>query len=229
MEPEDIIDKNFKQEAVILIKDEAKLQIMGNPVYYPIFMSLRDGHKTVKEIEEDYTKLLQKQAKKKGAKSKKEVKEFVEKNKRSGKSLYRYIQHLIDAGFVALVGKRVSIDNPMTEKLFARTATFFFVESFYEKIFCTNPNCMESMTQLLELIYDVPKPETADLEQFTSSMMDSSKKITSKLFNEKSEEFVQMVDKLSLDEITAVLQTLSLIDLVSKPENYARLLKNLKK
>ena len=64
MEPEDIIDRNFKQEPVILIKDEAKLQIMGNHVYYPIFMSLREGYKTVKEIEEDYTKLLQKQAKK---------------------------------------------------------------------------------------------------------------------------------------------------------------------
>ncbi len=228
MKTQDVIDENFKQIPVMLIKDEDKLQVMGNPIYYPIFMSLRDGYKTVKEIGEDYVKFIEKEAKKQGILDDKKIEEYVEKKRRSDKSLYRYIQQLIDAEFVVLVGKRVAMDKPMTEKLFARTAKFIFVESFYEKIFCTKPNCLESIIQLLGLLYDVPDPELANLEQFTNSMMDSSKRITSKLFNEKSEEFVQIVEKLSLAEITAVLQTLSLIDLVSTSENYTKLIKSLK-
>ncbi|MCE7747105.1 MAG: hypothetical protein GPJ51_01820 [Candidatus Heimdallarchaeota archaeon] len=229
METQDVIDPNFKQKPIILISDEEKLQIMGNPVYFPILMSLRDGYKTVKEIEEDYIKYIEKEAKKKGYTTEEKIKLYIEKKKRSDKSLYRYVQHLIDTKFIALIGKRVALEKPMTEKLFARTAKFFFVESFYEKIFCTSQNCLVSIIQLLGLIYDVPQPEISNLEQFTSSMMDSSKKITSKLFNEKSEDFVQIVENLSLDEITAVLQTVSLIDLVANPKSYTKLLNDLDK
>ncbi|MBY9000042.1 MAG: hypothetical protein KGD64_03940 [Candidatus Heimdallarchaeota archaeon] len=229
MKTQDVIDPDFKQQPVILISNEKKLQLMANPVYFPIFMSLREGYKSVKEIEEDYSKLIEKEARKKGVKSKKEIKEFVEKNRRSGKSLYRYIQHLIDADFVVTIGKRVSIDKPMTEKLFARTAKFFFVDSYSEKMFYKNPNCIESVTQLLELIYNVPKPSRVNLEEFTSLMNDSSQKITSLLFGEKSEEFVQIVENLSLDEVTDVLQMLSIIEVVSKSKNFAKLIKSLEK
>ncbi len=227
MKTQDIIDPDFKQKPVILIKDEEKLLIMNNPNYYPILMSLREGHKTVKEIEEDYAKFIIKDLKKQGIKDEKKIKEMVSKKKRSDKSLYRYIQHLIDAGFVALVGKRIAMEKSMTEKLFARTAKFFFVESYYEKMICANQNCIESLAQLLGIIYNVPQPNKSDLKQFISLMNSSSKKITSMLFNEKSEEFVQMVDSLSLDEVTAVIQTLSIIDLANNSKKFDKLLRNI--
>ena len=53
MKTQDVIDPDFKQQPVILISNEKKLQLMANPVYFPIFMSLREGYKSVKEIEED--------------------------------------------------------------------------------------------------------------------------------------------------------------------------------
>ena len=229
MKTQDVIDPDFKQQPVMLIKDEKKLQLMSNPVYYPIFMSLREGYKSVKEIEEAYTSFIEKQTRKKGAQTKKEFKEIVEKQKRSGKSLYRYIQHMIDADFVVTIGKRVAIDKPMTEKLFARTAKFFFVDKFYEKMLCKDSKCIESMTQLLGLIYDVPEPSKNVLEEFTGLMEDSLEKISSMLFGEKSEEFVQMVETLSLGEITSVLQMLGIIELVTKSNNYSKLLKSLEK
>ena len=229
MKTQDVIDPDFKQQPVMLIKDEKKLQLMSNPVYYPIFMSLREGYKSVKEIEETYTSFIEKQARKKGAQTKKEFKEIVEKQKRSGKSLYRYIQHMIDADFVVTIGKRVAIDKPMTEKLFARTAKFFFVDKFYEKMLCNDSKCIESMTQLLGLIYDVPEPSKNVLEEFTGLMEDSLEKISSILFGEKSEEFVQMVETLSLGEITSILQMLGIIELVTKSKNYSKLLKSIEK
>lgn len=229
MKTQDVIDHDFKQKPVVLIKDEKQLQLMSNPVYFPIFMSLREGYKTVKEIEEDYTKLIEKQARKKGVKNKKEFKEYVEDKKRSGKSLYRYIQHMIDADFVVTIGKRVAIDKPMTEKLFARTAKFFFVDSFYEKMLCNDSKCIESTTQLLGLIYNVPEPSKNILEEFTGLMEDSLEKISSLLFGEKSEEFVQIVENLSLGEITSTLQMLGIIELVTKSKNYSKLIKSLEK
>ena len=161
METKDVIDKNFKQKPVILINDEEKLHIMSNPVYFPILMSLRDGYKTVKEIEEDYDKYREtvaaKEALKKGAKTKKEIKDYIAKQKRSDKSLYRYVQHLIKTKFVVAIGKRVALEKNMTEKLFARTAKFFFVDGFYEKSVCSEDHCIESIADLIGLVYDVPK------------------------------------------------------------------------
>ena len=229
MKTQDVIDPEFKQKPVVLISDEEKLQLMGNPIYYPIFMSLRDGYKTVKEIEEDYTKYIEKEAKKKGAKTDAEIKEYIKKNKRSDKSLYRYIQHLIDADFVVPIGKRISLENPMTEKLFARTAKFFFVDGFYKKMACSKQSCIETASQLLGLIYDISQPEKAKIKEFSLLLEESLKKITSILFGEKSEEFIQIVENLSLDEVILVLQILSIIELSSEPKKYSELIKMLGK
>jgi len=229
MKTQDVIDPDFQQKPVILIKDEEKIPFMSNPTYYPILMSLREGYKTVKEIEEDYTKYIIKDLKKQGIEDEKKIKEIVNKKKRSDKSLYRYLQHLIDAGFVALAGKRIAMEKSMTEKLFARTAKFFFIESYYEKKVCSNQNCIESLAQLLGLVYNVSLPNKNDIKQFISLMNVSSKKITSILLDEKSEEFVKKVDKLSLNEVTAVIQTLSIIDLVTGSKKNVKLLEELEK
>ena len=169
MKTQDLIDPNFKQKPVVLIKEEAQMQIMANPIYFPILMSLRDGYKTIKEIEEEYNKFIVKDLKKQGIKDRKKIKEMVEKKKRSDKSLYRYIQHLIDADFVVLVGKRIAMEKSITEKIFARTAKFFFVDSYYEKMICANQGCIDSLSQLLGLIYDVPPLEKNDLKQLYES------------------------------------------------------------
>ena len=229
MKTQDVIDPDFRQKPVILIKEEEKILIMSNPTYYPILMSLREGYKTVKEIEEDYTKYIIKDLHKKGIKDEKEIKEIVGKKKRSDKSLYRYIQHLIDAGFVSLVGKRIAMEKTMTEKIFARTAKFFFVDSYYEKKTCENQNCIDSLAQLLGLVFNVPQPTKSEVKNFLNSMNASSKRITSMLFNEKSEEFVKIVDTLSLTEVTAVIQTLCIIDLVTDSKKYVKLIEELGK
>jgi len=229
METQDVIDPNFKPKPVILINDEEKLQVMSNPVNFPILMSLRDGYKTVKEIEEDYIKYLKKvapkEAKKKGYTTKKEISDYVEKRMRSDKSLYRYIKNLIDAKFVVVIGKRVALEKPMTEKLFARTAKFFFVEGFYEKSVCSEDHCIESITDLIGLVYDVPKVDKKDVKGFSNFLMESTKKITEILFGPKSEEFVKVVENLSLDEVMSVIQVLSLIELAANPKEYSQLMK----
>jgi hypothetical protein len=117
----------------------------------------------------------------------------------------------------------------MTEKLFARTAKFFFVEAYYEKLICAEPQCIDSISQLLGVLYKAPQPSKEDIGDFIQMMTESSRKITSLLFDEKSEEFVQMVDNLSLDEVTTVLQTLSIIDLVANSKKSAKIFEGLTK
>lgn len=223
---EDIwLNPKYKEEPIILIREESKLKIMSNPIYFPILMSLREGPKTVKEIEEDYLEFAVKEAKKQGIKDKSEIKEYVAKKKRSDKSLYRYIQHLIELDFVDVYGKRIS--KPMTEKLFARTAKFFFVEDYYEKMVCEDSKCIESMSKVLSLIYNVPKPDEKHVAKFTSIMKKSFENVTQILFKEKPEEFVQQVENLSLSEVTDVIQTLSMIDLVKNSEKYSKLIESI--
>ena len=73
MTTQDFLDPDFKQKPIILISEDEKLKVMSNPIYYPILASLREGHKTVKEIEEDYLKFLKKDAKKAGKIKEEEV------------------------------------------------------------------------------------------------------------------------------------------------------------
>ena len=84
MKTQDVMDPNFKQKPVIVIKEEEKLLIMSNPNYYPILMSLREGYKTVKEIEEDFTKFILKELKKKGITDEKKIKDAERVSQRSG-------------------------------------------------------------------------------------------------------------------------------------------------
>ena len=220
----DVLDKDFKPKPVVLISDEVKLKIMSKPTSFPILMSLRDGYKTVKEIEDYYKKYLEKQAKKKGM-SKKEIKKFVKEGDRSDKSFYRYVQELIKAGFIVTIGKRVALDKPMTEKLFARTADFFFVEKFYEKTSCTEPQCVESLANLAGLAYDVPPIDLKIITDFSRTFIESTKRITENLFGEKSAKFVDIVAGLNLEEVMTVIQMLSPIELISSREEYSELLK----
>ena len=224
----DVLDKDFNPKPVVLISDEVKLKIMSKPTSFPILMSLREGYKTVKEIEDFYKSYLEKQAKKKGM-SKKDIKQYVKEGDRSDKSFYRYVQELIKAGFIVTIGKRVALDKPMTEKLFARTADFFFVEKFYEKTSCTEPQCVESLAKLIGLVYDVPAIDEKIISDFSQLFIESSKRITESLFGEKSSKFVDMVDGLNLEEVMTVIQMLSLVELVSSREEYSELLKLIRK
>ena len=219
----------YKEEPIILVKDQKKLEIMKNPVYYPIIAMLREGPMTVEEMEKKYLEFVIKDAKKQGIKGKKEIEEYVEKNKRSSKSLYRYVQHLMDLNFVALYGKIISEENPMPTKLFARTAKFFFVDDYFAKVVCEEPHCTKSMKEILSLIYNIPEPDDNNVIEFTSALKDSFRRITSILLKDKPEEFVNLVDDLSLTEITDVIQILSLMDLVKNSEKFSKLLDDLKK
>ena len=225
---QDIYDEDFKPKPVVLISDEKQLAIMSKPTSFPILMSLRDGYKTVKEIEEDYYKYIEKQAKKKDL-SKKETKQFIKERTRSEKSFYRYVLELVKNDFITVIGKRVFLDNPMTEKLLARTADFFFADKFYEKTSCAEPQCIESIAKLAGLIYNVPALSKDIIHNFSKSFINSTKNISDILIGDKSEKFVEMVVGLSLEEVMTVIQMVSLIELVSNRDEYSELLKKIGK
>lgn len=227
MKFQDVIDSKFEQKSVIFIKDESKLGIVTDPKYLPILESLREGYKTVKEIENDYTKFIENEVRKHYKKEEKIIQEIIEKRKPSSPSLYRYVQDLVKAGFVTCIGKR--IDKPMIEKLFARTAKLFLNDKYYEKMMCSSKASIESLARLIELIYEIPRPDNEIIREYSSQMKVSFQQITKKLFKEKSQEYVKIVEKLSLKEINSVLQTISILDLIVNQVKYKKLLAILEK
>ncbi len=225
MKVKDVIDPNFKQKSVILVEDKRRLDTVTNPIYLPILESLREGYKTVKEIEQDYANFIEVQVRKQIKKDEKKVQELVKQRMRSDKSLYRYIQDLIKAGFVVMVGKR--IDKPMIEKLYARTAKLFLNDTYYEKLICTSDAGIESLSSLIKLVYGISKPDFNFVKEFLSQMEVSFKETTDKLFKEKPEEYVEIVEKLSLKDVNAVLQTICIVDLINNQDNYKKLLSSI--
>lgn len=222
MKFQDVVDSKFEQKSVMLIKDMSKLEIVFDPKYIPILESLREGYKTVKEIENDYTKFIEKEVRKNYKKEDKIIQEIIEKRKPSSPSLYRYVQDLVKAGLVTCIGKR--IDKPMIEKLFARTAKLFLNDKYYEKMICSSKASIESLARLIELIYEIPRPDNEIVREYSSQMEISFQQITMKLFKERSDEYVKIVEKLSLQEINSVLQTISILDLIVNRAQYKRLL-----
>ena len=222
MKFQDVIDPNFKQKSVMLISDKGKLEIVTDPKYLPILESLREGYKAVKEIEKDYTKFIEREVRKNYRKDEKIIQELIEIRKPSSPSLYRYVQDLVKAGFVACIGKR--IDKPMIEKLFARTAKLFLNDTYYEKMICSSKASIESLARLIEMIYEFPKPDDEAIREYSSQMERSFQQITKTLFKEKPEEYVKIVEKLSLQEINSVLQTISILDLIINRAQYKKLL-----
>ncbi len=221
----DILDPNFKQKSVMLISEESKLEIVTNPAYLPILESLRRGYKPIKEIEKDYVRFIESEARKRFKKDERAIKESVERRKRSDKSLYRYVRDLVKAGFVTLVGKR--IDKPITEKLYARTAKLFLNGTYYERLICSSEAGIDSLSSLIGLVLGIPKPDSNAVKEFISQMERSYQETTDKLFKEIPEDYVEVVEELSLQEINAVLQAVSIVDLIANRDNYRRLLASL--
>jgi len=117
----------------------------------------------------------------------------------------------------------------MIEKLFARTAKLFLNDKYYEKMMCSSKASIESLARLIELIYEIPRPDNEIIREYSSQMKVSFQQITKKLFKEKSQEYVKIVEKLSLKEINSVLQTISILDLIVNQVKYKKLLAILEK
>ena len=120
---QDVIDEDFIQKGIGVIEDKEQISHLKDNTYSPIINALTKGPMTVKELTENYNKIVKKRALKLDI-----PKAVFEKMKRTEKSIYRYVNDLISVGLVDLAGRRVVIDKTASENLYGRTAKVFLLK-----------------------------------------------------------------------------------------------------
>ena len=121
MEYQDVITK--KAEAVKIVRKD-EWEVFHDSRYLPIIKALRKGPMTVKDLEDEYNKIVEAQIA--GlALTEKEKRVLVEKTKRKGKTLYKYLDILVKSDVLIEAGKRIRPGQTASETLYGRTAKLF--------------------------------------------------------------------------------------------------------
>ena len=200
---------NFEPETVIFIKNESILEITRNPLYIPIISILRGGFKTLKEIKEEYKKHSHK----------KEIP--------SDKSLYRHLKILKEAGLIAEVGKRVYTDQAMTEKLFGRTAIFFYLrdDEKFDIHSETNKSRAKLLSNIFKLTSNIPQPSIECVLKIMQKIRDNYRDSHTFLFEEHIEEIAGLLGEVPLEDLRSVVETYCYINLLQHKSEFEKDLK----
>ena len=194
---------NYEPKPVLFVEDENIKEILENPLYRPILSILRHGIKTLKEIKEEY----------KNHTKRAEIP--------SDKSLYRHLKQLKDAGLIAEAGRRVYTEQTLTEKLFSRTAYFFYLRQ--SDINMSNSEQHQKQAELLAKLFklslDIPLPPSEGILKIMDKVRLSGRKSHDDLFENHVEELVKLFDNVVATDLQAVVEFYWIIKLMlEKPD-----------
>lgn len=196
MSYQDIIEE--EQVSVLNVDYEEKVKKLYNPLYMPIIKILREGYRTFKEIKEEYTKYAS--------------------TVPPDKTLYRHLNTLKEAGLVFEIGKRVYKGKSMTEKLFARTAKFFYTtgkaegEDFTERI----RKQSKLLSKLFVLTKGTKEEHAECIETFLKNQYSRNLGILDELFSKYPEEVAEIAGNLPHDDLQAVVDEYVQFSLILK-------------
>lgn len=209
---QDITD--YKPEIVKFFKDPSIIEISRNPLYTPILSILRGGIKTLKEIKEEY----------KEHSFKKEIP--------SDKSLYRHLKHLKEMGLIAEVGKRVYTEQIMTEKLFGRTAIFFYLRDDDEEFDIQsreNKRRAEILSKVFEQTLDISQPSVDCILRIMQKISDIYTESHAFLFEEHIEKIAKLLGGIHLEDLRSVVQIFVYIKILQNASKFEKDLKECSK
>lgn len=174
MASQDVI--TFKQEKMIFIKDEKQKKLFEDENLRLVLKFLRKGPMTISDLISTFKK---------------------HGEKKSDKSIYRYLQQLIKAKLIAKAGKRISIrnDNDLaSETLFMRTAKAFIIKQplsemeskspFFEALFLFLKQLYGNKTGNLNKFKELIRKIDEDRDQFTFDLFINANKETNDKIND---------------------------------------------
>ncbi len=208
----DQIFANYKQESVKFVVDKEANKLLNNPIYRPILLILREGIKTAEEIQEV-------------------IKTKEELQKPSLKTIYRHLKALTAADLVVEAGVRKIYKSgeekpPTTQRLFARTAKFFYLSGSTEEYI--SPENVKKRAKLLREILGIDlkhKPSLDCLEEFIVKLESSNDNCMTDLFKEHPDELAEVVGEVPVHELQNVLNIYSSIRLLLRKSEFEKYLK----
>ncbi len=196
----DIID--FKQEPVKFINDEKARKLLKNELYKPILLILREGLKTVQEIEEEYKKHSKKTP--------------------NIKSLYRHIKALTDVGLVTEAGVRSYTKSTATKKLYGRTAKFFYLSPKQEEVESTlGSGNIKAIANILQLAHN-KKPSVRSLTNLVKKLNSCQITGIDHIFRNFPDELVEFMGDLPIEDVERILKVYSTLNILLSKTEYEK-------
>ncbi len=218
MNHRDIID--FDQISVKFIEDEEAIKFLHNPIYKPVLLILREGTKTAEEIVEELG-------------TKDEYRNISGKTP-SLKTIYRHLNELTKVDLIIQAGVRI-IDRkdedkpPVTQKLFARTAKFFYIADKTKKFL--EPKKLgkraEILAKLFALTHKVDKSSVEKLEKLTTELHSFEVEESEKLFKQFPDELAEIAGNLPLEELQYTLEDYIMLKILLQSSNFEKELKEI--
>ncbi len=220
----DIMDDEFEQKDVWVVEDRELVKVFQDPTYFPVISALREGPMTVKQIKEEYNKIVRKNAIKMDI-----PKDAFEKMKRSEKTIYRYIKELSDLGIVANSGQRLILGGKtaITENLFSRVSKVFLM-STKESDWWGEEDGEIIIQRAARIIQTVEGVQEIDLNCFSKRMIEllnTGEKYLFEALNKKHDEVSKILLEGGLHESKKLLSIISIASMLYSEESKKTLVK----
>ena len=192
----------FEPTLFKFINADLEYKLLQDKNHYPIVRILSKGPLTVRELQAEYETLT-----------------GIEK---SDKTIYRYIKNLVDVGLLTNCGQLFIPGKTATENLFSRTAHFFYMRSFKDKIIESEhgEKIIETIGNMLLQLLPEKKNYSSDcIKSLILNLSKSNEIHLERSIESKEDQLISDLSNFNLDEIEFIFKQVVLISsLVSSSE-----------
>ncbi len=201
----------YEEEAIKILKDAKYGDLLDNAKYTPIFIALREGPLTIKELETVYNSIVKKDIDKMNLEDS-EKKELQENMFRKDKTLYKYISKLRKSGLIVEAGKRFKVGQTAAETLFGRAAKLYLMDDKSERTFsiAEDKKYLSFFAKLISLITDGSKVSVDCLAEVMTNFLTQISEETENIFKTYSKETTEFAVDMSFSDIHKSLKGLSM-------------------
>ena len=201
----------YEEEAIKILKDAKYWELLNDAKYSPIFIALRKGPLTIKELETEYNSFVKEDIDKMDLEDS-EKKELQEKMFRKDKTLYKYVSKLRKSGLIVEAGKRFKVGQTAAETLFGRAAKLYLIDDKSERTFSMSEDkkYLSFFAKLISIITDGSKVSVDCLAEIMTNFLTQISEETEKIFNTYSKELAEFASEMSFSDIHKSLKGLNM-------------------
>ena len=209
----------YTEEAVTVLSQD-KWEILEDPRYSPIFIALREGPLTVKDLTTKYNQIVKDQIDKMDL-SRDKKRELKTELERKAVTLYKYIDKLKKEELIVEAGRRIKTGQTATETLFGRTAKLYLMtsvnkENEYKDNF---DKSLPLLSKILSLIYKKPEPSVECLSRLFDKLFSFIHNERESIFTIHSQELAEIAKDSSYSELRNIINGLDyLLTILNAPE-----------
>ena len=221
----------YKEEAVIMV-DENLWDIITDSKYEPIFIALREGPLTARDLTKKYNQIIVDIIDNMALPSSEKKTRKMELE-RVEKTIYKYLNYLQKEELIVKAGKRIQTDKSgkitktASENLYGRTAKLYFCSSDKKEL-KDSPDfdkVIHILGKMLSLINNLPEPSEECLSKVLLKIFNKVHQERSRIFQTYSEELAETSKNASYGILKQAINNLDVMYIILNVSEFEKELK----